>query len=156
MRRITKILTIVAFASGLLAGVSELLLIVFQKPILKVFNNLQGNTSMCIPKVNVVETILSVILVVLFFDITMRQSSGKSKKICLVLVIFFFAGRIIFDIAESVEMTVLTRINGAEQLVVYSSLRRVIDLVKLPFTSLCSMSVCIVLGLQIADSQKKG
>ena len=152
MRKATKITAIIALASALAAVTIELIAFVFQKPLIKLFYNFDIDSIMLIPITGILSILLTVGLTIAVFCSTRKKSPSAARKICLVTVIIFLLAPILFTVLNAFENYVYQEMYSASAIAARSIYTNYLNVFTSPFLRLNQTAVCILLGLEIADS----
>lgn len=152
MRKATKITAIIALASALAALVIELIAFVLQKPIIKIFGNFDTDNITVIWITGIFSILLTVGLTIAVFWTTMKKSPSSAMKICLVTVILLLTTPILFSFLNAFENSAYSEANSVSAVAARSIFLNYLNVFTSPFLRLNQTAVCILLGLQIADS----
>ena len=152
MRKLTKITAILVMVPCLVATAIELLSLVFQKPLLKLFYNYEGDISSYFPVCKTVYLLISLILAILVFRSSMKMSNN-AKTICIFTVVFFVVAPIIFSFLQQIEMSILITRVGIDEIAASNSLSNIMSYITSPLQTISHFASCILLGVKLAESQ---
>lgn len=152
MRKATKITAIIALASALAALTFELIAFVLQKPLIKLFYNFDLDNMMIIPITGILSILLTTGLTIAVFCSSMKKTPSAAWKICLITVIILLVTPFIFTFLNTFETSLFSKANSASAIGARSIFLSYLNLFTAPFLRVNQAAVCILLGLQIADS----